>query len=548
MVPPSVSPPQVYNRRQERLERLKQLHRQTDAAVVIQRYWRGHRARKAFDKALDAIVLIQRMARGFLARKHVQSYKAARKIQAHVRGFVQRRRFHRMVQHKRQTAAAVILQRCTRGFLARRRVGRIRRDLREGHASIQIQRVARGFLARQRVKKLRRDNRERAAAILIQRFGRGFLARRRVAKIRRDLRERAAAILIQRVARGFLVRRRMEKLRAELRAERRWAAAIRIQRHYRGSIVRRRQLPRLRRDEAATCVACMRTLTGAVYICGICGTAFHLACRNPVIRASLALNFFVPLHFSLSMQLLGYEYEDQLAFPYQPWSVSYVSYLHIVHLSLDVSLHPSFADPFTRERVCPPCGAAHTADAAPAPLYRELVIEMIATSRPGEIVRKHGTASGAETRDNGMNASASRPPVERAPSTLRSPSMAARPRGLIATASLRGSTLADLTQPGRVRVLRKIEPEPGVDPGAAAAAAALLQGGPEEGVETAFGRMGSNAAKRLHLARQYAYVCAKDAEGEGGLGAGPGPGGQSALQLQPLQRTVGGRGGRGDGG
>lgn len=145
---------------------------------------------------------------------------AAVKIQAHMRGFHQRRAYERIQR------ATALLQRVTRGFLARQKVRTMRREA----AAVRIQRMWRGARAR------RSFARVRAAAVAIQAAWRGKVARAEVAALRREraalaiqsawrmhtcraafLEQRAAAVRIQSAWRALCARRLLRKLKREAR-------------------------------------------------------------------------------------------------------------------------------------------------------------------------------------------------------------------------------------------------------------------------------------------------------------------------------------------
>jgi hypothetical protein len=93
------------------------------AAIKIQRWWRGLRAKWKFrgvvgeewEQANASAVKIQAHIRGYLARKHLkEQHAAATIIQAHIRGYLARKHL------RKQPAAATTIQRHIRGYLARK--------------------------------------------------------------------------------------------------------------------------------------------------------------------------------------------------------------------------------------------------------------------------------------------------------------------------------------------------------------------------------------------------------------------------------------------
>lgn len=330
---------------------LKHLRRRHLGAITLQRLYRAHRRRQFvalyFRVATCASLLIQSVYRSHVSRCQTrrlrqQMEQAALTIQRLYRGF-RARQFFRWAW--RMQAGAITSERLVRGFMARRRVQRIRRakfkatvvipacvaiqrvwrghrdrlEVREKRrvreqllillpAAMRIESLARGFLARRLANRYRRANQ---ACRLIQRvwkryrysqkwwamvvfrqqncmasrigaLGRGYIARKFVARERRrryfvDVVE-PAALDIQRVYRGYIVRRRVEaasdrveaaitlqqmwrqrsnikKIQAKLigfRESIRYASASRIQRAYQ-CYKARRQLLYLRLARQGTC-------------------------------------------------------------------------------------------------------------------------------------------------------------------------------------------------------------------------------------------------------------------------------------------------------
>ncbi|KAK7195787.1 Flagellar Member 7 [Novymonas esmeraldas] len=202
-------------------------------AMVIQRHYRGHLARR---RAAALRTTRARDARLAELRRHM----AARRIQ---------RVYRRHRRHNRYPLAA--------GQLGRYASAGGRRGA-QHHAATQLQRVARGWLARRHYAQMRRYARESpAAATRIQRWIRASLARRHYAALRADKarqeaeareheRRQYAATRIQGQWRTFVQRRACKVAlrnrmiaRAAEEARRRVRAAICIQSAWRGYQARR---------------------------------------------------------------------------------------------------------------------------------------------------------------------------------------------------------------------------------------------------------------------------------------------------------------------
>ncbi|XP_074661653.1 unconventional myosin-Va-like [Tubulanus polymorphus] len=112
-------------------------------------------------------------------------------IQKHVRGWLQRRRYRKILK------TVYLVQRYGRGLLARRKAKR----LRETAAAIKIQSCYRGY------RQWKRYERIRAAVLTIQSYARGMAGRHRYMQARYD----AKATVIQTRVRGWLGRRRYRK-------------------------------------------------------------------------------------------------------------------------------------------------------------------------------------------------------------------------------------------------------------------------------------------------------------------------------------------------
>ena len=232
-----------------------------DAATKLQAAVRKCIVRKQFMRLRWAVILSQARLRMSQARKKFLAKKSASvTIQRRVRRFLDYNAYQRrseMIERERQNKAATAIQRFWRGHL-------VRDELRfEVHFATVIQAHVRGWLARRRyaaavaakkeerkaekgkletrVKPVR-ERSERKAAMVTQEYSRGYLARKSTTKkLRRSKRkaEKAAA----------LARQKDADVRAEkeirLKAARLYNAAETIQSHVRGFLARKQSVPKL---------------------------------------------------------------------------------------------------------------------------------------------------------------------------------------------------------------------------------------------------------------------------------------------------------------
>ncbi|DAZ96835.1 TPA: hypothetical protein N0F65_008266 [Lagenidium giganteum] len=212
--------------------------RQTAAALKIQRHYRGSLVRKFFRlkqlnvKRQQAATVIQAVARGYLARKVTRvakverrRYLAASRIQALYRGRHDRKTITHIRQQKRMVTAAVTIQRRYRGRLGRAKYIRKQIERHRHQAAIKIQTMVRGKLARKVLARLQEEDRklkaiQRAAAINIQKVYRGHRARLSTELKLMALREKnkmraQAATKIQRLARSRQAKQLVARLREE---------------------------------------------------------------------------------------------------------------------------------------------------------------------------------------------------------------------------------------------------------------------------------------------------------------------------------------------
>ncbi|XP_009072706.1 PREDICTED: abnormal spindle-like microcephaly-associated protein, partial [Acanthisitta chloris] len=225
------------------------------AAVVLQRCYRSHLAvkhqRTTYLQTRRNIIIVQARVRGFIERKRFHRIKESTvKIQASLRGFIQRQKYlqckfsaviiqqhyraHRMrnidqQRYHQMKNAAISIQAAYRGYKARQWVNRVK-------AAQVIQAWFRGYTARKeyasvvkatrviqshfRTKQLRTwFLKMKFCALTIQRRWRATLTARRV---RHQFLELQAACLIQKTYRGFKARRTFVQQKA---------AAVVIQKH-----------------------------------------------------------------------------------------------------------------------------------------------------------------------------------------------------------------------------------------------------------------------------------------------------------------------------
>uniref|UniRef100_A0A3B1J9Y6 Abnormal spindle-like microcephaly-associated protein ASH domain-containing protein n=1 Tax=Astyanax mexicanus TaxID=7994 RepID=A0A3B1J9Y6_ASTMX len=237
-------------------------------AVMLQAQYRMCTMRRAYLKKQTAAVTVQTFYRAYRAKVeqrecYLRTLRNVRTLQAHVRGFIQHRRFQQMKEAgfrayktrklAAQTRAALKIQAWFRGHQARRdyiskqtavatihrclqtkfqraRCSVVRRSIqKERNAAVLIQSTFRGYRQRQAFKQ------KKASALLIQRRFRAV----QLAKAEKERRRRrnAAAVTIQAFCRGWLTRQKVRFMRFGLTLKHRFTAAayhhlcaVRIQR------------------------------------------------------------------------------------------------------------------------------------------------------------------------------------------------------------------------------------------------------------------------------------------------------------------------------
>ncbi|DBA03890.1 TPA: hypothetical protein N0F65_004580 [Lagenidium giganteum] len=271
---------------------LRRLHRQQRAAMVIQRIFRGHGARRyarAYFRVMTcAALIVQSVFRSYASRQRTKALRRAMNYGALQLQRLYRGHCDRVLVHwiRQMQASAIVVERLVRGFMARRQTQR-RRAARYKRTVVipavkNIQRVFRGHRARLRAQRLREERYHRTvltpAALKIERLLRGFVARKRAKRHRqrtmaarvlqrhwRSYRYRCKwqalmvirhrhrmAIKIGAAGRGFVVRKFYQRERRRIyHFQVVLPAAVSIQRTYRGYIVRRRLEDLRDRVEAA---------------------------------------------------------------------------------------------------------------------------------------------------------------------------------------------------------------------------------------------------------------------------------------------------------
>ena len=230
-----------------RVDRRRREHYRREVLIsarLVQRVWRGARARKRFRKMLFDMALrleeekvatrtIQRVWRGFLGR---QQYRDALKA--------------RRILRKRQLQASIVIQkafRCGRAReeLERRRLAREQHRLLRDRSARTLQRVYRGHVARERLRRAAEvAAKELHAACMLQSAWRSKVARDETSLLRAALymqRMAKAAVRVQSQWRarqgrlsGFLLRRAREMRQRESES-----AARTVQRWWRGYLGRK---------------------------------------------------------------------------------------------------------------------------------------------------------------------------------------------------------------------------------------------------------------------------------------------------------------------
>ncbi|XP_068203095.1 abnormal spindle-like microcephaly-associated protein homolog [Palaemon carinicauda] len=193
----------------------RQYKAKMSAVVKLQRYWRGAyltlRSQERYIYMRRATIILQAAWRGRQARKQIKRIRAARCIQAYVRGWrvrkaIRERRnaaLQRIVKVVKIHMSAIVIQRCYRRYVTRKIMQKNVTHL------VKIQRWVRARLERSRFLQ------KRASAIVIQR------AWRRRMELKKDRRRHQAALTIQSAWRGRFTRqslggKKLEEIRKRL--------------------------------------------------------------------------------------------------------------------------------------------------------------------------------------------------------------------------------------------------------------------------------------------------------------------------------------------
>ncbi|NWT33613.1 ASPM protein, partial [Cardinalis cardinalis] len=200
------------------------------AAVTLQSYYLMHKCKSQYMSYRRAAVVLQRHYRSHLTVKHQRvAYLQARRniilVQATVRGYIQRKRFHKMKE------STIKIQAAYRGYKARQwvskmRAARVIQAWFRGHkARKEYMSVLRATLVIQRHFRARqlqtRFLQMKSCALTIQRFWRATCAARRLRQ--QFLATRSAAVKIQLAYKQYRARRLLREV----------SAAVIIQKHLR---------------------------------------------------------------------------------------------------------------------------------------------------------------------------------------------------------------------------------------------------------------------------------------------------------------------------
>lgn len=192
-------------------------------AIIIQRAWRQYSQNRLRHSQATHI---QTAIRCFLARRELTSRKfhrdstAAVRIQRCYRAFRCRTQVSSAIRGRQEALAATKIQTRYRAFRATKHVQFLRRMRLEDSAALRIQRCYLAFRFRSQVHMASQSRRERAAAICIQSTYRGFVTRKDLVK------QKQAAVVIQRAYGRYILRTYLFQLQA---TQERTLAALTIQ-------------------------------------------------------------------------------------------------------------------------------------------------------------------------------------------------------------------------------------------------------------------------------------------------------------------------------
>ena len=219
------------------------------AATTIQAAWRGYSQRLAYKSVCEKIVLLQSFARMVIQRKQYQLTQEKRDrsaivIQAWTRKWIARQKYQGLLESR--NLSALIIQRNFKKFIAIR----LLKTLREAKAATKIQALWKGYIQRTKYQNIRKktivlqsfarmciqrkcyqqvqDKRERCA-VVIQAWTRMWIARKKYCELQ-EMRN-LAALIIQRNYKKFTALKLLNSLRES-------KAATTIQAAWRGYLQR----------------------------------------------------------------------------------------------------------------------------------------------------------------------------------------------------------------------------------------------------------------------------------------------------------------------
>ena len=243
-------------------EQLNELRRRRDAAIVLQRAWRKHQAKKAL-RSLIAQKLAERRATAVLTIQKNYRLHSARKASNRLRE-----------EERKRNASAKVIQRAWKVHLFRSRLNRAieQRRVERQRAAQMIQKNWKSYVFKtqlaSRIEKRRADRLRDQSAALIQKNWRGYAFRKRISEMvehKQQVKHRSA-VLLQKNWRAYAFRKNLNS-RIEQRRLLNECASL-IQRNWRiyrfrkhlDELIVQRQKDELVKDYAATVIqACWRS-------------------------------------------------------------------------------------------------------------------------------------------------------------------------------------------------------------------------------------------------------------------------------------------------